>query len=98
MPNVVQINSLSGNTPFDVYVCDQTITHCFFVTTISGATYTFNVPSPLQNSDNIVLKIIDSQGCEKILPLSCQTIYGKEFENFDIFLFQDADIYLFEGP
>jgi hypothetical protein len=98
MPNIVQINSLSGTSPFDLYVCDQTISYCFFVASISGSPYTFNVPPPLDSTTPIVLKITDANGCEMIQPLSCQEIYGKEFEDFHIFLFQDASIYLYEGP
>ena len=98
MPNIVQINSLSGTSPFDLYVCDQTISYCFFVASISGSPYTFNVPPPLDQANPIVLQIFDANGCEMIQPLSCQEIYGKEFEDFHIFLFQDASIYLYEGP
>lgn len=98
MSNIIQINSLTGTSPFDIYVCDQTITYCFFVASISSSTYTFNVPSPLDSTTPIILKINDSNNCEKIYLLSCQEIYGKEFEDFERFLFQDADVYLFEGP
>lgn len=98
MPNIVQINSLSGTAPFDLYVCDQTISYCFFVASISGSPYTFNVPPPLDSTTPIILKIIDANNCEKIYLLSCQEIYGKEFEDFHIFLFQDASIYIYEGP
>jgi hypothetical protein len=59
--------------------------------------YTFMVPPPLTNVTDIIVKIIDSIGCETWTYLSCGTYYGKEFEDFAIFLFQDANIYLFEG-
>lgn len=98
MPNKVQINNLSGASPFNIYVCDATITYCFFVQTIAAAPYTFDVPFPLEDTTPIILKIIDANNCEKIYLLSCQQIYGKEFEDFAIFLFQDASIYLYEGP
>lgn len=98
MPNSITISSISGASPFSIYVCDQTITYCFFVQTIITAPYSFDVPFPLEGADPIVLKIIDSNGCERIYPLNCQEIYGKEFQDFHIFLFQDAAIYLYEGP
>ena len=98
MPNIVQINSLSGTAPFDLYVCDQTISYCFFVASISGSQYTFNVPHPLDSTTPIILKVIDANNCEVIYLLSCGEIYGKEFEGFEVFLFQDANIYIFEGP
>jgi hypothetical protein len=36
--------------------------------------------------------------CELIYLLSCGEIYGKEFEGFEIFLFQDANVFIFQGP
>jgi len=90
MPNQVNIVSLSGTPPFNIYVCDATITYCYFVQTIVGAPYIFNVPSPLDSTTPIILKVIDFNNCENIYLLNCQEIYGKEFEDFHIFLFQDA--------
>ncbi len=97
MPNSITITSISGASPFTIYVCDQTISYCYFVQTIFGGPISFDIPFPLQAADPIVLKIIDSNYCERIYPLDCQTVYGKEFEDFHIFLFQDAAIYLYEG-
>jgi hypothetical protein len=100
MANVIQITSISGNSPYDIYVCDITLTYCYLV---SGSTtittpYQFIVPSPLNNVTSLILKIIDSLGCEKFVYLTCGVLYGKQFENFEVFMFQDYDIYLFEGP
>lgn len=97
MPNFVQINNLTGSSPFLIEVCDQTITYCFSISAITTTVYTFQVPFPLEETTPIILKITDSNNCEKIYLLSCEEIYGKEFENLERFLFQDADIYLFEG-
>lgn len=97
MPNIVTITSLSGTPPFDIYVCDQTISYCYFVQSLIIGPYSFDVPSPLESANPIVVKIIDSNNCEGIYPLECQTIYGKEFEDFPVFLFQDASIYLYQG-
>jgi hypothetical protein len=98
MFNQITITSISGAAPYDIYVCDQTITYCYFVQTFTGGTITITVPPPLDQANPIVLKITDANGCELIQPLTCQEIYGKEFENFPIFLFQDAAVFLFQGP
>ena len=98
MPNQVLINSLSGAPPFDIYVCDSTITYCYSAATTNSAPFTFDVPPPLDSTTPIILKIIDANSCEKIYLLTCQEIYGKLFEDLRIFLFQDASIYLYEGP
>lgn len=98
MPNTLVINSISGTSPYDIYVCDATITYCFFVSTITSAPYTFNIPFPLDATTPIILKIVDGNNCERIYTLSCEQLYGKQFEDFAVFLFQDAAIYVFEGP
>ena len=98
MSNQLQINSITGTSPFNIYVCDATITYCFFVATITSTPYTFNIPFPLDSTTPIILKIIDGNNCERIYVLNCQELYGKEFQDFPIFLFQDAAIYIFEGP
>jgi hypothetical protein len=98
MPNTLIINSISGTSPYDIYVCDATITYCFFVATITSAPFTFDIPFPLDTTTPIILKIVDGNNCERIYTLSCEQLYGKQFEDFAVFLFQDASIYVFEGP
>jgi hypothetical protein len=100
MSNIIQINSISGTSPYNIYVCDITLDYCFLV---SGATaitpiLQFPVPPPLDNLTEVILKIVDSLGCEKFVLLTCGVLYGKMFEDFEIFLFQDDAIFLFEGP
>jgi hypothetical protein len=100
MPNYVQINSIAGTSPYTIFVCDQTFTSCFLVTGATSITtpYTFMVPPPLTNVTDIIVQIFDANGCNTWIPLSCGEYYGKEYQDFEIFLFQDASIYLFEGP
>ena len=100
MPNIVQINGITGTSPYDIYVCDITLNYCFsaFTTTTITPPFQFPVPPPLDNTTEIILKIVDSLGCEKFILLTCGVFYGKLFEDFEVFLFQDADIFLFEGP
>lgn len=98
MANILEINSISGTPPYNLSVCDATITYCFPVSAITSAPYTFAIPFPLDNTTPIILKIVDGNNCERIYTLVCQEIYGKEFQDFHVFLFQDAAIYLYEGP
>jgi hypothetical protein len=100
MPNTVQINSLTGTPPFTISVCDQTISFCYLVIgpTVITTPFLFTVPPPLTDVSDIILKVVDSLGCEKITYLSCGEFYGKEYQDFDVFLFQDSNIFLFEGP
>ena len=59
------ISGVTGNPPYDVFVCDTTNTYCYLV---SGGTYittyTFQVPPPLNNVGSLLVKLIDSTGCE----------------------------------
>ena len=98
---LVDISSVSGGIgPYDIYVCDVTLTYCYLVSgsTIITTPFQFVVPSPLDSVTSLILKIVDSLGCQRIIFLTCGVLYGKEFENFEVFLFQDFNIYLFEGP
>lgn len=65
MPSVININSLSGASPFDVYTCDTGYTTCVYVATITSGEipYQFLVPSIQQSMNPIGLKVIDNTGC-----------------------------------
>jgi len=66
MPTDVIINDISGQTPFNVYVCDTGYTTCIYVNTITPGDfpYTFEVPTLLTNSGNFTLRVIDDNSCE----------------------------------
>lgn len=63
MPTDITINDITGSTPYDVYLCDNPITTCFYVDTISVLPYTFEVPSILSNQNDFTLKIVDNNDC-----------------------------------
>jgi cell division septation protein DedD len=62
MSQQVTINSVTANTPVEIYYCDSMSASCVYVATVSVFPYTFEVPSPY-DSENIVIKIIDTQSC-----------------------------------
>jgi hypothetical protein len=62
----VTINSLTGTSPYDVYVCDSNVLNCVYIATISSTPYVFNVPPPLDAQSEICVKVIDINGCEII--------------------------------
>ena len=64
MPIEVTINSLSGASPYDIYLCDDPITICVYIDTITTTPYNFEVPSILSDQDNYTLKMVDNNGCE----------------------------------
>ena len=65
MLHEITISGTTGTPPYDVFVCDTTNTYCYLV---SGgtyiSTYTFQVPPPLNNVNSLLIKLIDSTGCE----------------------------------
>ena len=61
----ITISSITGQSPYDIYVCDYSATSCVYIATItSGSTpYVFSVPAPLDNQNYLCVKIIDSYEC-----------------------------------
>jgi len=63
MPIDITINNISGASPYDVYLCDNPVTFCVYIDTISSLPYLFEVPSVMSNDNNFNLKIVDNNGC-----------------------------------
>lgn len=59
----VTISSITGQSPYDIYICQTGGTGCFYMTTISSVPYIFDIPSPYNTSDAYMLRIIDNNGC-----------------------------------
>jgi len=71
MSELVTITYVTANTPVDIYYCDSMSASCVYVSTVSVFPYTFEVPPPY-DEENIVIKIIDDQGCidGEIIPIT----------------------------
>jgi len=65
MPTEIQITSLSGSSPFDVYTCDTGYTTCIYVSTITTGNlpYQFTIPFIQEGMNPIGLKVVDNNGC-----------------------------------
>ncbi len=59
----VTINSITGSSPYDVYICQPDGTGCFFISTINSVPYVFDIPEPYDTSTSYLLKVIDSNNC-----------------------------------
>ena len=61
----VNINDITGSTPYQVFICQTGNTGCFFDSEITDndLPYVFDIPAPYNNSDSYLLKIIDNFGC-----------------------------------
>ncbi len=67
----VTIDAITGQTPYDIYVCDSNELNCFWITTTSTIPYTFIIPPPYDVMETFCIKAIDDNGCEII---NCQTL------------------------
>ena len=63
MATQLTIDSITGQSPYDIYVCQTGGTGCFYMTTINSVPYTFNIPAPYDNLSAYMLKVIDANGC-----------------------------------
>jgi hypothetical protein len=59
----VTINGITGQSPFDIYICQSNGTGCFYISTIESMPYVFDIPEPYNNSTSYQLKVIDDNGC-----------------------------------
>jgi hypothetical protein len=82
----IEITGATGTGPYDVYICDITLTYCFLIsgsTTIPPNVY-FQLPTTLTNpyplpttitfgdATSVVVKLVDlGTGCEKFIPYFC---------------------------
>lgn len=61
----VTINSLTGTSPYNVYICQSGGTGCFYISTIvtGDLPYEFEIPLPYDSGDSYMVKVIDNQNC-----------------------------------
>jgi hypothetical protein len=64
MPTEVVINGLSGQSPFNVYLCDNPTTSCIYINTITGGTFNFEIPDIFNGQTSFNLRITTNNGCE----------------------------------
>jgi hypothetical protein len=70
MPTEVIINELSGQSPFNIYLCDNPTTSCVFIDTITSAPYSFAIPDIFNGQVSFNLKITTNGGCETFQTLN----------------------------
>ena len=59
----VNINGITGQSPYDIYVCQPDGTGCFYMLTTSSTSLSFIIPTPYDESSSYLLKVIDSNEC-----------------------------------
>lgn len=81
----IRITNISGATyPIDVYIADVYGNNEFFLATITPGpvppvqTYNSTIPSIFETAPELMLKLVDDDGCELFKILDCT--YGCAFE------------------
>lgn len=59
----VTINNITGTTPFDVYICDNTLNNCIYINTINSTPFTFEIPEPFNVMNQYNVKVVDGNNC-----------------------------------
>jgi hypothetical protein len=59
----VTISSITGQSPYDVYICQSNGSGCFYISTITTTPYVFDIPAPYDTSSSYLLKVVDANIC-----------------------------------
>jgi hypothetical protein len=65
MPTNITISGLTGQSPFDIYICDSGSVVCYFVNTITNGDipYVFEVPFVFNSLTSFNVRAIDNKDC-----------------------------------
>ena len=65
MPTDITLNSITGQQPYDIYVCDLGLSTCIYIDTINNSSipYTFQIPTVYSNLDSLVVRVVDDNDC-----------------------------------
>ena len=62
---IIEITSLTGNSPYDITICDITKTYCYVVVTgVTSAPIMVDIPTELLGTQELIVVVTDSTGCE----------------------------------
>lgn len=64
MAQEIQINNITGNTPFNIYLCDGLLSGCTYIVTINTFPYILEIPAPYSGYTDYCIKVIDNNDCE----------------------------------
>lgn len=55
----VEITGITGQSPYNIFICQYDGSNCVFISTITTTEYGFDIPYPYNLSNSYLLKIID---------------------------------------
>jgi hypothetical protein len=62
MPLSITISSITGVSPFEVYICQSDGTGCFYIDETVSIPFSFDIPVPYDTSTSYMVKVIDGDG------------------------------------
>ena len=71
---VVEITSLTGHSPYNISICDVTLTYCYVVATgvVSvPPTLQLTIPSQLDGANQVLVVVTDAIGCQEFILQTC---------------------------
>lgn len=75
MNQLITISSISGSSyPYEIYFCDYTLSYCDLITTINNSSelpVSLTLPTEFENTNNLIIKLRDTNGCEVFTPVYC---------------------------
>jgi hypothetical protein len=65
MPTNITLTTVSGSSPFHIYVCDTGFTVCIYVDTVTpiDIPYQIQIPPLFTSLPNVVINVKDSNDC-----------------------------------
>ena len=71
---IIQINSLTGHSPYDITICDITNSYCYSgATGVTSVPLIIDLPTELLGTTEVLVVVTDSIGCEEIQYHVCTT-------------------------
>ena len=71
---IIEITTLTGHSPYDITICDITKSYCYVVASgVTSAPITVEIPTELSGTQELIVVITDSSGCETFSNYNCFT-------------------------
>lgn len=88
----IVIYGLTGNTPYNIYVCNEDGSSCYWLDNITDGDvpYSFVLPPPFDSIGNYFIKAVDVNDCEIIVCDSLETFYLLT-ENYNVINTENDD-------
>ena len=71
---VIEITSLTGHSPYNISICDITLTYCYVVATgvVSvPPTLELTIPAQLEGANQVLVVVTDAIGCQEFILQTC---------------------------